>query len=392
MVEKSKQYTHAIAIPTREALDKWVLFLAFAVGSAGIIVLKLQDFEPLLAALWPIAVIIFYCIATYFLGRIRIEAEAVGDNCYYLGFIFTLVSLAVTLYLILPQAGESDTYQVSAIREVISGFGIALSSTIAGIFLRVMLSRLRPDITVRDKEARNEINAAMREFRIQLQNSIHGQRHFAIETTQLLAEQRRDMQKISAETMNAHKEALETNMTDLRRFSTQAMEILFKRQDEFHKVAKVNEEANKQALETANLMRQELKIMGKSAESLAHIANESTKVSIAISSLADRLDSVVESISKRFEPTVIEATKTLTNSIQKLKESTSQLENMEGLATKELGSATDALQSGAEKAAEALTQSNDALIETTDKLHKIARKVRPIRFNFWSRFKKLAIK
>jgi hypothetical protein len=120
------------AVFPREVLDKAALIAAFAIGAGGTLVLKLEGIEPAwLGAIFAAVVLVAYATVTWMLGRLEIEPEAIGDNCYYLGFLFTLTSLAVTLYQLSQSEGEI------VMREVIAGFGIALGSTIVGVLQRL---------------------------------------------------------------------------------------------------------------------------------------------------------------------------------------------------------------------------------------------------------------
>ncbi len=76
-------------------------------------------------------------------------AEVIGDNSYYLGFLFTLTSLAVTLYFVVDVAAEDRAF---AHPEVISGFGVALVSTLVGVFIRVLMMQFRLDLVARERE------------------------------------------------------------------------------------------------------------------------------------------------------------------------------------------------------------------------------------------------
>ena len=59
--------------------------------------------------------------------------EHAGDNLYYVGFLYTLISLAVTLY----RFSNSDGYT----EDIVQGFGVALSSTVFGLIARVYVNQ-----------------------------------------------------------------------------------------------------------------------------------------------------------------------------------------------------------------------------------------------------------
>ena len=147
--------------------------------------------------------------AAWSVGKSRIEAEIIGDNCYYLGFVFTLTSLAITLYLLVQTRGQTE-----AIRDVISGFGVALASTIFGIILRVLHIRMTPDMASLDRETRVELHAAVRNFRTNLSASLVELKHFSIEAAQMLSEQRDAIRMASEETIETHKQFLKKSMEE----------------------------------------------------------------------------------------------------------------------------------------------------------------------------------
>jgi hypothetical protein len=82
-----------------------------------------------------ILLIVIYAFVSRTVHTFRLSAERVGDNCYYLGFLFTLVSLSNALY--------AFGYDEDVINDVISNFGIALGSTITGMLLRVMFNQMK---------------------------------------------------------------------------------------------------------------------------------------------------------------------------------------------------------------------------------------------------------
>ena len=183
---------------TRESLDKVFLAAAFIVGAVGIVWLKQFDIEPWWAALFAGGILVSYALATWSNRNLALEPETIGDNSYYLGFIFTLISLGATLYQMTGTGTE-----VGILRDVIAGFGVALSSTIIGVFLRVFMMQLRTDVVARDRHARLELNDASREFRMRLAESVAQMKAFSTEAVQLAGETNN---RIQAANETFHKE------------------------------------------------------------------------------------------------------------------------------------------------------------------------------------------
>ena len=190
-------------ISSSEGADRIVLAIAFSLGAGGSVALKFTHLHPGLVALWSAIVLFGYVFLVWRFDRLMIEPETTGDNCYYLGFVFTLTSLAVTLYQMSGTEVGQDT-----LRDVISGFGIALSSTIVGIVLRVWLMRLRPDIVSRDRQARIELHSMVREFRTSLAQSTAIIKAYSIESSQLMGEERTKLGQITAEVIETHRESM----------------------------------------------------------------------------------------------------------------------------------------------------------------------------------------
>lgn len=81
-----------------------------------------------------------------------------ADNAYYLGFLFTIVSLSVTLY----KLGFKEEAGVSV--DLVQNFGIALSTTVLGLLLRTFLSPHHIDVGQQDEQARFQLYSATNDF------------------------------------------------------------------------------------------------------------------------------------------------------------------------------------------------------------------------------------
>ena len=182
MRSRTKRIYGASASATSEAMP---LIIAFVAGIAGSVAFKFLPVHPFVGAGWAIFILAAYAIYTYNATQLRLDTETIGDNCYYLGFLFTLTSLAVTLYFVI-QAPVSQRADV--IPEVISGFGVALASTIGGVFLRVLMLQLKVDMESRERRERQELNEASRRFRTELGMSLDQIKAFSVESLQQGAE------------------------------------------------------------------------------------------------------------------------------------------------------------------------------------------------------------
>jgi len=140
-----------------------VLFFAVVItGSGYIIFSKLNDFGAFAVTSVPVLIMIGYAIL---LGArlFRLRDDQSGDNLYYMGFLFTLTSLAVSLYQF-SAAGSAE--------QIVQNFGIAIASTIAGITLRILFNQMRRDPVEVEATARLELAEASRRVKRELESAI----------------------------------------------------------------------------------------------------------------------------------------------------------------------------------------------------------------------------
>jgi hypothetical protein len=141
-----------------------VLFMIFvAVGCAYIVLAKLKGVEPFYVTFAPVGIMIAYALLISLARGLRLRDDQTGDNLYYMGFLFTLTSLGVSLYQF------SATH---AAEEIVQNFGIAIGSTIAGIGLRVIFNQMRRDPVEVEQRMRLELAEAARRVRRELDSSV----------------------------------------------------------------------------------------------------------------------------------------------------------------------------------------------------------------------------
>lgn len=117
-----------------------------------------------------VGVMVAYGLLAVSVPRLRVRLDQAGDNAYYLGLLFTLMSMAFAL-------GEFGVAIVSenglvpgrtGAQQLIANFGIALASTVAGIFLRVILHQMRVDPADVEGMTRIELSEASKRVRSSL--------------------------------------------------------------------------------------------------------------------------------------------------------------------------------------------------------------------------------
>lgn len=105
----------------------------------------------------PLAVMAGYIAIGVVRKDTDVSDEKFADSCYYLGFIFTITSIILSLFD-LPNIGTN--LQSIAVR-----FGAAMVSTVAGLIVRVYLVSFRKDASDAVRDAEEELIEASNRFR-----------------------------------------------------------------------------------------------------------------------------------------------------------------------------------------------------------------------------------
>jgi hypothetical protein len=136
------------------------LFAGVAVtGFAGILISKVRGFDADIVAAAAVVLMVAYGFVAFQYRRVRLRPDRLGDNFYYLGFIYTLASLSAALLQLRGGA---------RIEELLGSFGIALFTTIIGIAGRVLFVQLRADIDEVEDEVRRDLLSSSADLRAQL--------------------------------------------------------------------------------------------------------------------------------------------------------------------------------------------------------------------------------
>jgi archaellum component FlaC len=177
--------------------DRLIFMLASFGGGTAIITTRIIGSEdPLFkyfAILIAVGVIISYTAYILFSkDRSSISLDRAGDNAYYLGLIFTLISLGYSLWKLagISVTGADGGTDQSAERVLglLPDFGLALASTIVGIFCRVFVQQFRNDPADVETQARYELGLAVRELRASLLQAASDMNNTSRTTTVALAE------------------------------------------------------------------------------------------------------------------------------------------------------------------------------------------------------------
>jgi hypothetical protein len=146
--------------------DKGLFVFAAGAGFSGIIYFKLHFYNANYVAAGAIALMVLYGLSAYQLPKVRMRLDRLGDNFYYLGFLYTLASLSAALIqLQLQERGVT-------IDNLLGSFGIALFTTIVGVAGRVVFVQMRGDLDEVEDEVRRDLLNASADLRAQLSISL----------------------------------------------------------------------------------------------------------------------------------------------------------------------------------------------------------------------------
>ena len=153
-----------------------VLFFIFAIGGSVLLYFtKSMSLPGEIIVACSFGVMLTYAFFILFVPATRLRLDVAADNMYYLGFLYTLSSLAVAIY-------------VDEASKVLANFGVAITCTIIGIAFRVALNQLRVDPYDVEAASRVELSNATRRVSKELDQSIKELTKFRTMSMQVMAE------------------------------------------------------------------------------------------------------------------------------------------------------------------------------------------------------------
>lgn len=183
-------------------LDVGVFFGSFLGAIVIYICLRILGVRQLWLTAAMIGVMLLYAALVLWTPRLRMRLDQAGDNAYYLGLLLTLASMAVALYQFgASQFGGTTSDSNAAARHIIGSFGIALGTTIAGIFLRVILHQMRVDPADIESMTRLELAEAASRTKSTLESVSSGMARHLDELQQRSADHLKHLSQQAAETL-----------------------------------------------------------------------------------------------------------------------------------------------------------------------------------------------
>ncbi|BCX18981.1 MAG: hypothetical protein KatS3mg117_2663 [Geminicoccaceae bacterium] len=232
-----------------DRVDRLLLLVFFVGGFALILLVKLagrglvtwrgEPVEPrFLAAGLAVVLMLLYAAVASQTRTFRLHPERLGDNCYYLGLLYTLASLVAALVeLERTDAAERGTL----LESLLASFGIALLSTVLGIALRVWFVQTRRELEDLEAELQRDLQEAAQKLKDQLLFAVTDLESFRLRTQQVLesrlteatsavvdgaTRQARALEELGQRTVAALEPAVEPLTLRIRAFSESAQAIL----------------------------------------------------------------------------------------------------------------------------------------------------------------------
>lgn len=294
------------------AFEKSIAYAFFSAGSA---------FPNLIIILTALTLMGTYVFFVTLVPATKLRTDVAADNVYYLGFLYTLTSLAIALSIDNAEA-------------ILANFGVAIVSTLIGIAARVGLNQLRVDPTDIEEASRLELADATRKVRVELDETVRQLTDFRNLSLQVLTEGYEEVQK-NVENISAN---ILQSVQDLVEQSAKPLEELVDK----------TKSANEKAINSLNDVSEANENLAKSHKSMAN----------KIKSVNDELDK----IAKHYSDTGIVDDKI----IAKLQDQLMLLQNqLTEKASKEFGALKETVSQNTEDFA-SVKAGLDQLISTAD--------------------------
>lgn len=251
-----------------------VFFILVTLGGMAFIwTAKLWQFDTWFVTSVPILLMGAYFLVSLIASGLRLHNEQAGDNLYYMGFLFTLCSLGVSLYRFGGDAGIDD---------IVRNFGVAISSTIAGIALRIFFNQMRRDPIDIERSVRHELAEMTRRVRTELDSSAREFASYRRVSNQMLSEGFEEIARQAEKNGEMIRQAIDALSKDAIKPIQQAAEtmatVLQSHHDQVAKQAVASNEAvdmaTKRLEETAGKVNNVVDGLGQTVDNLRQRLDE----------------------------------------------------------------------------------------------------------------------
>ena len=153
--------------PVRAQHRMMLAFLGSLIVSGGVMLWSAYgNWPPLWGILFTSANMCAYGALAWSTARRHHNHDQVGDSCYYLGFLMTLLALIVSLRFI--GSGAEPHGQAP----LVGRFGISLVTTVIGLAFRILLNQFRVPVEERERATRDQTADVMGQIAIELAKTL----------------------------------------------------------------------------------------------------------------------------------------------------------------------------------------------------------------------------
>jgi len=148
-------------------LEYRIVFLTIYLVGVVILYLASRDPDnPWIMLLLSIGLMVIYGIYAYSF-RENTNLNQIADSAYFLGFLFTLSSITMSLINFASVDGDSE-FQIG---RIVNFFGFALSTTIIGLLIKLLLENIKPSVSDLTDKTFSDFEQTVSNFDLQLRSS-----------------------------------------------------------------------------------------------------------------------------------------------------------------------------------------------------------------------------
>jgi DNA anti-recombination protein RmuC len=323
----------------------------FMLGAVLITLAKLYEFHVALVVAIPVIVILGYAFLSWFLPRLELRRDQIGDNLYYMGFLLTLVSLSVTLIQYSEEANEDF---------IVSNFGVALVSTIVGILGRTILNQFRKDVVNIEKEIQFNLSQASLKLRGQIFSTVEDFASLHKQMEQVTKESAKSISEAHQELAKGLANSVEEIVSTLNNQVDKSTEQVYLKSDE---VIKELSRSTRQLIVEVDNQKEALSSLAKATASSADLSSlkvDTTPLRVVEEALIGFTSSVDNQMTNLYKNSSIQ--------IENFNSSTQRLNNL----LEEFGSSLDARVNAMDPSVDKLAQTKisiETLLQRIDDLN-----------------------
>jgi len=303
---------------------KYLFLIALVLGVIFIVIGGFDNKPYLSVILTVITMISYFLIGQKIVERELLTNEQFADSNYYLGFLFTLVSLASSLYIL-----SSGDMKGGLLTSLIGQFGISISTTIVGLSLRIYLLSFSPNIGSNIESFNLMIMEKLQMLNDHIGHSIDQTKTFSnviddkvelfIDKTLKSVESynERLVESLDQHSLNNIFEKIYTDMDLIHKNQEERVAEIYKDMSEYHLNYEKQNQASAKAFqqtiqESEKWIKEFNETMGASAGSIANSNSEMRKVIHNFDDFVRGLPKVFAEMNALFE----QNTKTLTDDLE----------------------------------------------------------------------------